>query len=82
MRVIITAKEDILAKDGREFVKFWCLDLDTGHTVEEFTTKEKFEGWGITSSAYLTKDMLSEIEGVSKPVEISYTKEGRIGSVK
>jgi len=78
MKIILTAKEPIKAKDGVEYVKCSFIAVATGISGDVFTTKDKYEAFGVSDKSYLDKELLKELSVQATVVDVEFDQRGRV----
>jgi len=80
MKVILTAKEPIVGKDKREWVKASYIDTK-GVSGEIFLSKEKFDEAKIRDDRFLSTEILNELVTTVKLVDVEFDRRGRVVSI-
>lgn len=78
MKIILTAKEPIKAKDGVEYVKCSFIAVATGISGDVFTTKEKYDAFGVSERSYLDKAVLEQLAENATVVDVEFDQRGRV----
>jgi len=81
MKVLLTAKEDITAKDGREFVKLSFVTASNGVTGDVFITKDKYEALNLGVKNFVSAEDLAELVANLPSVDIEFDQRGRMVTV-
>jgi len=81
MRVILTAKENIKAKDGTEYVKCSFISTTDGKSGDVFTTKDKYESFDISTDSYVPLKDLIEFARSVPVVDVEFDQRGRVVSL-
>jgi hypothetical protein len=81
MEVIITSRQAIKGKDGREWVKFGGIS-HSGETFDAFASKEVAESWEIPTTAIASPEQVKELFATLPVAEVSYNQRGRVESIK
>lgn len=82
MKVFLTSRETIKAKDGREFVKVYFLSAKDGVTGDLFMTKEKYEALALEDGSFLSSASLKGLLAEESSYEVEFDQRGRLVSVE
>lgn len=82
MRLILTAKQDIKARTGQEYVKISYIDPKSGETGDLFVPREQYVAYDLSADVIATPEKISKVEWPVEMVEVEFNQRGRVVSLK